>query len=89
MIRIAVQDYGVGMSAEEQKRIWDRFYRSPRHRDTIPGGGLGLWIARAFVMACNGRVEAFSPGINSGTSVSFYLPVQSSVGVERSEAFDD
>jgi K+-sensing histidine kinase KdpD len=89
MVRIAVQDQGVGMSREEQKRIWDRFYRSPRHRDTIPGAGLGLWIARAFVTACDGRVDAFSPGINSGTSVSFYLPVQSSIGVESSKAFDD
>ena len=51
MVRIAVQDQGAGMSSEERERIWERFYRSPRHGENIPGSGLGLWIARALVVS--------------------------------------
>jgi K+-sensing histidine kinase KdpD len=76
MVRIAVHDKGAGMSGEERERIWERFYRSPRHRDSIPGSGLGLWIARALVIACNGRIEAFSAGAGRGATLSLYLPVK-------------
>jgi K+-sensing histidine kinase KdpD len=75
MLRFAVKDDGVGLSQEERKHIWERFYRSPRHRDIIPGSGLGLWISRALVTACNGHVESFSAGIGRGSTLSLYLPL--------------
>jgi K+-sensing histidine kinase KdpD len=76
MVRIAVKDQGTGMSGEERERIWERFYRSPRHSESIPGSGLGLWIARALVGACDGRIEAFSAGVGRGATLSLYLPVR-------------
>lgn len=75
-IKIAVRDQGVGLVADEKDRIWDRFYRSPRHRDRIAGSGLGLWIARALVAACGGRTEAFSVGAGQGATLSLHIPVQ-------------
>ena len=41
----------------------------------MPGSGLGLWIAKAFVTANGGEVEAFSEGADRGTIVSIRLPV--------------
>jgi K+-sensing histidine kinase KdpD len=75
-VRLAVRDQGTGLSIDELERMWERFYRSPRHRDSIAGSGLGLWIARSLVSACGGRVEAFSAGTGRGASFSIYLPVQ-------------
>jgi two-component system, OmpR family, sensor histidine kinase KdpD len=73
-IRIAVRDEGVGLSERDRKEMFERFYRGARTRDTTPGSGLGLWIARAFVVACNGRLEAVSGGASQGTTVTIVLP---------------
>jgi two-component system sensor histidine kinase KdpD len=72
-VSIAVADQGAGLTAEEQTRIWERFYRSPRHQATTAGSGLGLWIARAFVVATGGRIEATSSGPGHGTTVTIHL----------------
>jgi two-component system sensor histidine kinase KdpD len=72
-VTLAVKDHGDGLTADEQKHIWERFYRSPRHA-TRPGSGLGLWIARALIDACGGRVEALSPGVGEGATFLLHLP---------------
>jgi two-component system sensor histidine kinase KdpD len=89
MVRIAVQDRGIGMSGEECERMWERFYRAPRHRDSIPGSGLGLWIAQALVAACNGHMEAFSAGVGQGATVAIYLPVVPRDSAEPRGASDE
>ena len=53
--------------------MFERFYRGPRTRDTTSGSGLGLWIARAFVVACRGRIEASSEGVGCGSVVRVVL----------------
>ncbi|MEA2984629.1 MAG: two-component system, OmpR family, sensor histidine kinase KdpD [Alphaproteobacteria bacterium] len=88
MIKFAVKDEGTGISSDEMDRIWDRFFRSPRHRD-VQGSGLGLWIARALVTACDGRVEAHSAGIGRGATVALYLPVQPGPKPTRVEPTDE
>ena len=59
-IQIKVADEGEGLARGETEKIFERFYRSPSHAGAIPGSGLGLWIARALIEACGGRVRAFS-----------------------------
>jgi two-component system sensor histidine kinase KdpD len=71
---VAVTDEGSGLLADELPRIWERFYRSPRVHALAQGSGLGLWIARAFVNASGGRIEAESPGANQGTTIRISLP---------------
>ena len=88
-VTIAVQDRGTGLSAEERERIWQRFYRSPRHRDSIAGSGFGLWIAHALVTACGGQVEAFSAGIGHGATFSLRLPVPRHAETVQSEDAGD
>lgn len=81
-IVLSVSDKGVGLTEEERSRLWDRFYRGERHRQAIPGSGLGLWIAKAFVTANGGELRAISPGIGSGTTISIVLPAQDEVTSE-------
>jgi K+-sensing histidine kinase KdpD len=75
-IQIKVIDQGEGLAPGESERIFERFYRSPRHINALPGSGLGLWIARALIEVCGGRVSASSPGPGLGTTLLVDLPVQ-------------
>jgi two-component system sensor histidine kinase KdpD len=59
---------------EERTRLWERFFRGERHASNVSGSGLGLWIAKAFVTANGGEIEAFSEGADRGTTVSICLP---------------
>jgi len=75
-VRMSVRDFGSGLTEDERERIWERLYRGPRHRTDTAGSGLGLWIARALVEACGGRIEAFSAGAGRGATFSIHLPVR-------------
>jgi two-component system sensor histidine kinase KdpD len=72
---LAVSDNGAGLTDEERARIGERFFRSSRLAATASGSGLGLWIAKAFVLANGGRIQVESPGIDQGSTVSIYLPL--------------
>lgn len=74
---ISVQDSGIGISAEELPRVFERFYRVDASRSRETGGaGLGLSIVRQLVAAHGGRVWAESkPG--AGSTFSFTLPASS------------
>jgi K+-sensing histidine kinase KdpD len=74
-IQVKVVDQGEGLTRGEPEKIFDRFYRSPRHANAIPGSGLGLWIARSLTEASGGRVHAFSPGPGHGTMLRIDLPI--------------
>jgi len=73
VLSVELTDYGKGIPAEEQLRIFDRFYRSPSVRRQIPGSGLGLSIAHGIVRAHNGELTVSSrPGL---TTFRITLPV--------------
>lgn len=85
---LSVSDCGVGLTAEENEKLGERFFRGARHAGTTSGSGLGLWIAKAFVSANGGRIEAVSSGADRGTSVSVYLPYAASALQPEVEADD-
>jgi two-component system sensor histidine kinase KdpD len=63
MLTVEITDHGPGIPAEEQARIFDRFYRSPSVSQQIPGSGLGLSIAHSIVQAHKGALTVTSkPG---------------------------
>jgi two-component system sensor histidine kinase KdpD len=72
---LAVNDHGSGLTADEKSQLGERFFRAPRTAATTSGSGLGLWIARAFVLANGGRMQAMSSGADQGTTMSIYLPL--------------
>ena len=73
ILRLEITDHGPGIPADEQARIFGRFYRSPSIKDQIPGSGLGLSITHAIVEAHNGELTVSSrPG---QTTFRITLPV--------------
>jgi len=70
---IQVRDSGPGMSAEEQARIFEPFFRGGEKQRIKQGMGLGLSIAQNLVLAHNGRIEVKS-AINRGSEFTIWLP---------------
>jgi signal transduction histidine kinase len=71
---VAISDQGVGITPDEQQHLGRRSFRSQRHRATIPGSGLGFWIASTFVRANGGTVDISSRGHGQGATASIALP---------------
>lgn len=73
-IRLTVTDNGIGISAEEVERIFERFYRVDPARARATGGtGLGLSIVKHVAASNGGTVEVWSePGL--GSSFTLVLP---------------
>jgi two-component system, OmpR family, sensor histidine kinase KdpD len=71
---LSVHDQGAGLTAQESAQLGERFFRGARHATTTSGSGLGLWIAKAFVSANGGKIEAASAGADRGSTVSIHLP---------------
>ncbi|MEZ7717268.1 HAMP domain-containing sensor histidine kinase [Leptotrichia wadei] len=77
--RISIRDEGVGISDEDAKRIFDRFYRVDLSRTKATGGtGLGLAIVKRIVEIHNGKIEVDSK-MNEGTEISIVLPIGDAV----------
>ncbi len=71
---IGVADTGIGISQQEQKRIFDRFYRVDKARSRSQGGsGLGLSIAQAIALAHRGSIELHSQ-LGKGSTFTIRLP---------------
>jgi len=77
-VLITVRDTGPGIEREDLPRIFERFYKADRSRQS-GGAGLGLAIARHIVEAHGGRIWAESqPGL--GATFSILLPAGPSPG---------
>jgi len=78
---ITVADQGIGISAEDQAKLFDRFFRTDvAIKKSIPGTGLGLFLSKAIVEAHGGRIWVESQGTTgigltgAGSRFSFSLP---------------
>ena len=74
---MVVEDTGIGISPEDQTRVFERFYRTDKSRTRKTGGaGIGLSISKAIVQSHNGTIRCESePGVGSKFIVS--LPEKS------------
>ncbi len=71
-VRIDISDNGMGISEDEQAKIFQRFYRSPKvHNDE--GVGIGLYLAREIISAQGGYIKVASK-VGSGSTFSVFLP---------------
>jgi signal transduction histidine kinase len=73
---IEVADHGLGISPDEQKHVFEKFYRAPSHESRlIAGTGLGLTLVAHIAKAHGGRVEVES-ALGSGSTFSILIPIK-------------
>ena len=86
--RFSVCDQGVGMSPDQQSRIFEKFYRGNSSNTAQQGVGLGMSIARHIVESHAGHIEVTSE-LGKGTCITVALP-KSEVEVDsKREGIDD
>lgn len=72
--RLKVEDHGLGITVDDQKRIFDRFERAASVRH-FPGLGLGLYITKQIVEAHSGGISVESD-FGHGTTFIVELPLE-------------
>ncbi len=70
-IVLAIKDNGLGIGAEQTKKIFDLFQRMHNHTE---GSGIGLYIVKRIVEKVNGKIEVESK-LSEGTTFKVYLPI--------------
>lgn len=70
---VSVCDQGVGIAPEDEKRIWEPFYRGGNVAEK-QGLGLGLYLAKRLIQAMDGTVTAVSPGLHQGSTFTIQIP---------------
>ncbi len=75
VIHLWVKDSGIGMTIEDQQKIFQKFFRSedPKARE-VPGTGLGLNITKSLIEMQGGRIW-FESEYRKGTAFHFTIPV--------------
>ena len=74
-IEIKIIDQGIGINSEDKKRVFEKFYRSPKHRSYASGIGLGLYLSKYFIQLHDGKITMHSQE-GRGTQIQIYLPIQ-------------
>lgn len=75
-VTFAVKDTGIGISKNEQEKVFDKFYRSEDYRTRETGGtGLGLYVAAKLARKIGTNIELTSR-LNHGSTFSVTLPLE-------------
>lgn len=75
MATLQIADNGMGIGKEDQKRIFEKFFRvHTGNVHTIKGYGLGLSYTKAVIESCGGTIEVDSE-LNRGTTFTIKLPL--------------
>lgn len=74
MVVIKVQDTGVGISADEQEKVFDIFYQSPHSPSLQEGSGIGLALTKELVQLHGGKI-ALESTFGKGSTFSIFLPI--------------
>lgn len=78
-LQISIRDEGIGISAEEQDHLFERFFRA-RNASNIQGTGLGLHIIRKYLDLMRGDIRLTSK-LNEGTLITIYIPLNRLVAI--------
>ncbi|MFH1608763.1 MAG: HAMP domain-containing sensor histidine kinase [Patescibacteria group bacterium] len=73
-IEISIKDAGIGISEEEKKKIFEKFYRTPSaQKKEVIGSGIGLFTSKQIIEKHNGKIW-FESKENDGTTFFFTIP---------------
>jgi hypothetical protein len=74
-VRLEVTDSGIGISADDQRRLFQRFFRAENAVERqLPGTGLGLYISRVITEAHEGSLSVRSE-LGHGSTFRLELPL--------------
>lgn len=71
-MQISIEDQGIGISEQDQKHLFERFFRGG-NANIIPGTGLGLHIMDRYVRLIQGQLSLTSE-LDHGTTITYNLP---------------
>jgi two-component system, OmpR family, phosphate regulon sensor histidine kinase PhoR len=75
-LNLAVRDFGIGIPADQQPKLFHRFFRASEGRsNTFPGLGLGLYISNEIVKRHSGSLT-FTSEAGKGSTFNIELPVK-------------
>ena len=74
LVRVSVTDFGIGLSAEQIDRIFERFYRVEDKKLMTGGLGMGLYICDEIISNHQGKIGVESE-LSKGATFYFELPV--------------
>jgi len=75
-VRVEIRDTGIGIEPDEQKNVFEEFYRADRHHTRkYSGSGLGLTIVQQLVEAQGGKVGLECEGLGKGCCFYFTIPM--------------
>ncbi|WP_214072653.1 ATP-binding protein [Mucilaginibacter sp. dw_454] len=77
VVEFSVQDFGKGIDAQYQQRLFDRYFQVPTDGQNKSGSGLGLAISKEFITAQGGDIGVESE-IGVGSRFYFHLPFATS-----------
>jgi two-component system phosphate regulon sensor histidine kinase PhoR len=75
-IRFEVEDSGVGLSEEDSRRVFDKFYRVKKDKNMAAGTGLGLPLAKHIVEDVHGGRITVASKLGEGSTFAVHLPNQ-------------
>lgn len=91
-VEVIIADKGIGMTKEDRKLIFDKFYRvHTGNRHDVKGFGLGLSYVKAMMLAHKGHVDVKSE-LGKGSSFTLFFPFKAAAGhrtFELAEVEDD
>ena len=71
---LEIQDHGIGIPLEDQKHLFERFFRA-QNTNAVQGTGLGLNIVKRYLDLMGGTIE-FSSVLDQGTTFKITLPLE-------------
>jgi signal transduction histidine kinase len=75
LLCVSITDYGIGLSEDHLKQLFNRFYRASHSlTQSIEGTGLGLYLTKQLIHQQHGRIEVSSQ-LSVGSTFRVYLPL--------------
>lgn len=71
---VAVKDFGIGMTKEDQQNVFNKFYRVEETSNRFQGLGIGLFICEQIIKRHNGHIGVNSK-LGEGSEFYFYIPI--------------